>query len=266
MMLKRLFVKISIAVSILLMVFTKHAFAEELSLVKQGILTISHDDSFAPFGFAEKNAQGKYLASQGFEIDLLNNVAQKMGLKAEFIPNAWAKVLVSVKVNTADAIATIGINEERKKSYDYSEPYANYAAILFVPKEKTISNLKELNGKKMGIQKNHFSVPWIRDHYPKIEMVTFENAKDCFLAALSGKVEGAVADKLVGLYTIKQNSELGDKLKLVGDEFASTPVALAFAKGQKKQLRKKFNDALIIFQKSNDYNEIFNKWFGIKTK
>jgi ABC-type amino acid transport substrate-binding protein len=86
------------------------------------------------------------------------------------------------------------------------------------------------------------------------------------MAALNGKVEGAVADKLVGLYTIKQNSELTDKLKLVGEEFASTPVALAFAKGQKKQLRIKFKEALVTFQKSNDYTEIFNKWFGIKSK
>ncbi|APJ03852.1 substrate-binding periplasmic protein [Silvanigrella aquatica] len=266
MSLKLLIIKNCAVITTLLVVFSKFSFAEDLSLVKTGTFTIAHDDSFAPFGFAEKNSQGKYNNSVGFEIDLLKKVAEKIGLKAEFQPNAWAKVLVSVKVGTADAIATIGINDERKKSYDYSEPYAKYAAILFIPKDKGLSKLSELNGKKLGIQKNHFSVPWIRAQFPKIEQVTFENAKDCFLATLSGKVEGAVADKLVGLYTINQNSELKGKLKFVGDEFASTPVALAFAKGQKVQLRKKFNEALNTFQKSNDSEQIFNKWFGTSDK
>lgn len=248
------------------MIFTNFALAEELDLTKKGVFSIAHDDSFAPFGFADKNKQGKYNPSLGFEIDLLEKVAKKMGLKAEFKPDAWAKVLISVKVRTADAIATIGINSERQKSYDYSEPYTSYAAILFVPKDKPITSLSDLNGKKIGIQKNHFSVPWIRNNFPKVEQVTFENAKDSFIAALSGKVDGAVADKLVGLYTIKQDNKLKDKLKLVGNEFASTPVALAFAKGQKKQLRIKFNEALNEFQKTKDYSELFEKWFGISDK
>ncbi len=266
MLLKLSITKKCVEISIMSMIFTNFALAEEFDLIKKGIFTISHDDSFAPFGYAVKNKQGKYSASMGFEIDLLEKIANKMGLKAEFKPDAWAKVLISVKVRTADAIATIGINNERMKSYDFSEPYANYAAILFVSKNKLTSSLSDLNGKKIGIQKNHFSVPWIRKNFPKVEQVSFENAKDCFLATLSGKVDGAVADKLVGLYTIKQDNELTDKLKFIGNEFASTPVALAFAKGQKNQLRNKFNETLNAFQKSNDYSELFKKWFGISDK
>ena len=244
--------------------FHDQCYGKNLSLVKQGVFTIAHDDSFAPFGYAEKDDKGNYKLSQGFEIDLLQKIAKKMGLRISFKPDAWAKVLVSVKVGEADAIATIGINEERKKSYDYSKPYARYASILFVPKNSVISQLKNLKGKKIGIQKNHFSVPWIRKHFPKIEMVTFENAKEAFEATLSGKVDAAVADKLVGLYTLKQNIEFEGKLKLVGNEFSVTPVALAFAKGEKKDLIKKFNSALRIFQTSKDFTNIYNKWFGIE--
>lgn len=234
--------------------------------VKEGYFTIFHDDSFAPFGSAEKDSNGQYKQSTGFEIDLLTKIISNMGLKPSFNPDAWAKVLVSVKVGSADAIATIGITEERKKSYDFSEPYASYAAILFVPQKSSINSLKKLNGKKIGIQKNHFSVPWLRDHYPNVQQVAFENAKDAFLAAIEGNVDGAVADKLVGLYTIKEDPKLIQKIKPVGKEFSSTPVALAFAKGQKIELRKKFNQTLKELKKSNDYSTIFIKWFGVDNK
>ena len=247
-----------------LLPFQQISFAKNFTLVTPGAFTIAHDDSFAPFGYAEKDATGKYGPSQGFEIDLLKKVVSKMGLKTIFKPDAWAKVLVSVKVGDADAIATIGINEERKKSYDYTNPYASYASSLFVVKNSTIKGLNDLKGKKIGIQKNHFSVPWIREHYPEVEQITFENANDAFLAVLSGKVNGAVADKLVGLFTMKENNELKGKLKSVGKEFAMTPVALAFAKGKDRKLIKAFNLSLKKLQNTTELSSIYKKWFGIE--
>ena len=241
---------------------SNRSLAADLGLVKSGTFTIAHDDSYPPFGFADKK-EGRYLASQGFEIELLEKICKRMGLKAEFQPNAWAKVLVSVKLGTADAIATIGNTEERQKSYDYSEPYSEYASKLFVLQGSKISRLVDLEGKKVSIAKNLFSIPWIRKHYPKVDLVQLENTKEAFLALQSGKVEGAISDRLVGLYSISQD-RLGGKIQATGEVFAATPVALAFAKGTKMALREKFNSALRDIKKTEDFSLIFSKWFSEK--
>jgi len=229
-------------------------YATELDLLKPNTVVIAHDNSFPPYGWVE---HGKPV---GFELDVVKAIIEKMGLKAEFQPDDWAKVLISVKLRKADAIATIGITEERKKSYDFSESYTDFASALFVKTEDPgIQGLKDLDGKVVAVQKDSFPIPYLRQNHPTVQLYMTDSPLSAMEAVLSDKATAAVVDKQVGLYNIKQR--LSGKLKNVGEEFNKTPVALAVLKGTKAEFLKKFNQALSEIKADGTYDRIYTQWF-----
>lgn len=236
------------------LILSSEVYATDFDLLKPGIVIIAYDNSFPPYGWVE---EGKPV---GFELDMLKAVIEKMGLKVEFQPDVWAKVQASVKLRKADAIATIGITEERRKSYDYSESYTNFASVLFVKVENnSVQGLKDLEGQVVAVQKDSFQVPYLRQNYPSIQLYQTDSPLSALEAVLSDKAVGALADELVGLYFTNQN--FPGKLKTVGEKFSETPVALAVLKGTKAEFLEKFNQALSEIKADGTYDRIYAHWF-----
>jgi ABC-type amino acid transport substrate-binding protein len=230
------------------------AYAEDFNLLKSGVVILTHDDSYPPYEWAEN---GK---SVGFDVDIVKAVIEKMGLKVEHRPDAWANVLVSVKVRRADAIQSAEMNEERKKSYDFSNSYGNFASTLFVKAEDVnVQGLKDLEGKIVAGQKDSFEINYVREKHRAIKVLLTQDPLKAIESVLDGKADACVADKQVGLYLIKQN--FPGKLKNVGEEFGQTPQGLAVLKGTKADFLKKFNQALSEIKADGTYDRIYAQWF-----
>jgi ABC-type amino acid transport substrate-binding protein len=237
-----------------LIIFPGLAHTVDIGLLNPGVVIVAHDNSFPPYGWVEN---GKPV---GFHLDVVSAVISKIGLKVEFQPDAWANVLTSVKLEKADAITTIGITEERKKSYDYSEVWGEFAAAVFVKTGDTnVQKLEDLEGKVVAVQKDSFEVPYLRQHHPMIILSHVDSPPSALKAVLSGKATAAIVDNLVGLYLIKQN--FSGQLKKVGEEFSKTPTALAVLKGTKTEFLKEFNKALNAIKSDGTYDRIYAQWF-----
>ncbi len=133
-----------------------------VTLINDGILTIGAEIGYPPFeDFAEDGT-----TPVGYDIDLANAVAEKMGVKAEFINTAFDGILAGIGVNYDAVISAVTITDERKEEVLFSTPYiSNYQAVV-VPKGSDIkvSALTDLDGMSIALQKGTTSDEIMNDY------------------------------------------------------------------------------------------------------
>src|SRR5512135_3591080 len=91
---------------------------------------------------------------EGFDIDLMNAIAQKAGFDVEFVNINFDALLAGMGTCQYDlAVSATTITEDRKKTMLFSDPYINAGQIVSVQKSNTTINSKDdLAGKKIGVQ------------------------------------------------------------------------------------------------------------------
>jgi len=115
---------------------------------KRGYLNVATEDDFRPFEFIK---DGK---PTGFDNELVEDLrkAAPFEIKQEIIP--WTGILAGVSTGKYDvAITAAIITKERKKSLDFTSPIADATHYYLKRKgDTTISSIKDLNGKIVGVQ------------------------------------------------------------------------------------------------------------------
>lgn len=113
----------------LLMAGTAAQAQDDLSAIKAaGVLKIGTEGTYAPYSFHDKS--GKL---QGFDVDIGRAVAEKLGVKAEFVEGRWDGLIAVVDAKRYDAVINqVGITQERQAKFDFSKPYIDSKAVLVV--------------------------------------------------------------------------------------------------------------------------------------
>ena len=80
---------------------------------------IATDTAFPPFEFT--NAEGNFV---GIDVDIVNAIAEEKGFEVEFQSLGFDAALLAVQTGQADGvIAGMSITDERKETFDFSDPY-----------------------------------------------------------------------------------------------------------------------------------------------
>src|SRR3954449_13050652 len=80
---------------------------------------IATEGAYAPWNFT--GAGGKL---EGFEIDLANNLCERMKVKCETVAQDWDGIIPALNAKKYDAImAGMSITDERKKVIEFSRAY-----------------------------------------------------------------------------------------------------------------------------------------------
>ncbi len=104
--------------------------AGDLPLTTPGIIVIGSDTAYPPF----ENVEGGEVV--GFDVDLMNAIAEKLGVTIDFKSYKFDALITGVQAGTEfDMIASaMTITDERKQSVDFSDPYINSNQSLAVKK------------------------------------------------------------------------------------------------------------------------------------
>ena len=127
-----------------------------LSLVISGcgktatVIRIATDATWPPFESINEDTK----EIEGFDIDLMNAIAEKETLEIEFVNVAWDPLLAGMAQCTYDAaISAMTITEERAEQFLFSDPYFFAGQIIIVQKDNTdITSKHDLSGKVVGAQ------------------------------------------------------------------------------------------------------------------
>jgi polar amino acid transport system substrate-binding protein len=200
-------------------------------------IVVATDATWPPF--ESVNEQTK--AIEGFDIDLMNAIAEKANLEIEFKNVSWDPLLAGVAQGTYDAaISVITITEDRKKEMLFSDPYFAAGQIVTVQLDNTtIKSKDDLSGKKVGAQlgtTGEFEINKIAGAIKK----TYDDIGLAFQDLMNGQIDAVIADNPMVLFYVAKNAT---KLKTVGSVFTDEEYGIAVAKG-KEDLLKKINSGL----------------------
>lgn len=234
----------------------------EVSLVKEGTLSVCTHLSYKPFQF--KEADGTVV---GFDVDLMDLVAEELGVTQEIVDIDFAQITSGAvfAAGRCDAgAAATTITEERRNAILFSDPYFTATQALIVKKGSGITDLADMAGKGLGVQSDTTGQIYAEkeksDNDFDYEVVIFDDLVTQLNGLKSDRVDGAINDNGVVLDFAKENPETEVVLEFdTGEEYgfmAQKDDANATA------LMDTINEVLSAAKEDGRYNEIYKKWFG----
>jgi len=221
------------------------------------VYTIGTDAAYPPF---EKQEGGDIV---GFDIDIINAIAEEAGIKIDVVHTGWDPLFEGLKNGTVDAgISAITITDERKEIYDFSDPYFEATQLIMVPSDSNITTLKELEGKKIGVQSATTGDIAVQEAFGKTYagLKGYDDTPAAVDDLLLGRVDAVVADNVVLQEYLKVLKS--DDFKVVKDPaFEVEYYGMMVSKGN-QELLDKLNQGLKAIKENGKYDEIYNNYFG----
>ncbi|MDD2581932.1 MAG: basic amino acid ABC transporter substrate-binding protein [Desulfuromonadaceae bacterium] len=168
----------------------------------------------------------------GFDIDFMNAVAREAGITVTYKNTAWDGIFAGLESGKYDAIiSSVTITDERKKKYDFTEPYIQIGQILVVPKtDKSSKKIADLKGKKVGAQIGTTGAFEIKKN-PGVEIKTYDEVGLAFEDMAAGRISGVVCDEPTAANFVLQRKEYSSKFKIVGAAFTHEGYGITVRKG-----------------------------------
>ena len=218
-------------------------------------LVVATDATFPPFEYVDETTKDIV----GFDIDLMNAIAEKAELDIRYQNVAWDPLLAGMADCQYDmAISAMTILPERAEQFGFSDPYINAGQIIAVAIDNdTISSPDDLVGASIGAQigtTGAMEAEAIMDSTAKV----YDTYELAFLDLMNGQIDAVIADYPTAVAFVNQNA---DQLKVVGEVFTDESYGIAFCKGN-ETLISQVNTALSELQSEGLIDELVNKWYG----
>jgi polar amino acid transport system substrate-binding protein len=231
-----------------------NAQADSLSKIKErGTLKAGVKLDTPPFGFLDEKNE-----PTGFDLDIVRKIAEKLGVKVEFVKvTSPTRVPLLVSGNVDLVAASMTHTRERDKTIDFSITYYTGGQSLMVPTDSKVTGLKDLDGKEVAVQQGTTLEKNIVAAAPKAKVTAFKDYNSAWLALAQGRV-----DALTGSLNILQGFQKNNpKFKIVGDMFSVEPFGIGVRKGD-SDLRDAINATLRDLWASGEYTALYRKYFG----
>ncbi len=158
------------------------------------VLKVGMELAYPPFEMSDKDGK-----PAGVSVDFAKALGESMGRKVVIENIAWDGLIPSLKTGKIDLIiSSMTITDERKKSIDFSVPYAQSSLAILGNKKLGISSIDDLNikGRKVAVKKGSTGHLYARDHLKNAEMLVFDKESACVLEVVQGKADGFIYDQL----------------------------------------------------------------------
>lgn len=217
-------------------------------------LRIGTEGNYPPFSY---HGTGGRLT--GFDVEIAEEVARHMEMKAVFVEAEWNDLLPGLTEGNYDTVFNeVADNKKRRALFDFSNAYMTSTSVLVVrSNEKEIGTFTDLKGKSVAVEAVG-EYQQIADKYEAKAVVTkdFLEATDLLTKR---KVDAVLTDSLSILNLRQQTPDLS--LKTAASLDPAHQVCAAFAKGN-SDLVAAVDNALETMHADGSYLTIWNKYFG----
>ncbi len=220
-----------------------------------GVLTVGTEGTYQPFSFHE-GGSGELT---GYDVEVITAVAEKMGVEAEFEETQWDAIFAGLEAGRFDVIANqVSITDERKATYDFSEPYTVSSGVIVTTADNTeITSFEDLSGKTtaQSLTSNWYELA--TESGANVEPV--EGWAQSVTLLEQGRVDATINDELTYLDYQKTNNNEGIKIAATTEEQSQSAVAVR--KGS-TELVDAIDTALAELRADGTLAEISEKYFG----
>lgn len=219
-----------------------------------GVLKIGTEGTYAPFTYHDET--GKLV---GFDVEIGEAVAERLGVKAEFVEGKWDGLIAGLDAKRYDVVINqVGITEERKAKYDFSQPYVASKAALIVREDNSdITDFAHLSGKKAAQS--------LTSNYGKMaqesgaEIVATDGFDQSIALVVQGRADATLNDSL-SFFDFKKKQP-NAPVKIVATQGDASESGILIRKGD-SELVEAINNALEEIRSDGTYQKISEKYFG----
>ena len=249
----RFLAKLLSAVIPLSIMFAAPVQARDWNTVKSsGTIIAATEGAFAPFNYYE----GSTLT--GYEVDVAEALAKKMGLKLEWRVVPFDAQLAAVRQDRFDfAIASHGYTKERAKAVDFASPHYCTGGQIAAPKDGSLT-VASLKGKTVGVQLATSYYDAAKKIAGVKEVKTYKADPEAYSALKANKIDAWISDKFTVMETLKKNADSGI---VSGEQVFVERVSLIMKKNN-KEFMDQINQNLDALKKDGTLATISQKYFG----
>ncbi len=221
-------------------------------------LTVGANIGNVPWEFQDDSG-----AFVGFEIDLLNEVAKRLGKTVEIENIPFNGLFSAVQSGRIDiAISSITITDKRLESVSFAQPYYDSDQSLTV-KAGGPASLDEMKDKIVGVDTGSTGDMWATENsgtYGLASIQRYEGLAPAMLDLTAGRIDGYISDIPALLYYVKDKPDL----KVVQRITTGEKYSMMFAKDA--PLASEVNDVLTTLKNEGFISGLHEKWFGAKAE
>ena len=223
-------------------------------LISEGKLTVGTDTPFPPFEI------GQPPDISGYDIEVMNAVADKLGLEAEYQDTSFDTIFRDTANGQFDiAAAASTITAGREKTVDFSDPYYEAQQALLVPEGSDIKSTADLGGAIVGAQDATTGEEYATDETDASEVRGFPEGPDAIAALETGQVDAAIIDQPVAVDAVEKQGGVEIVQEIATNElygFAMAPT--------NDGLEDEVNNALTELKDDGTIDQLYEKYFKTK--
>ena len=231
--------------------------AEEAKTTDGGTLIVGSDQDFPPMGFVGDD--GEYT---GFDLELAQEVAKRLGLEYKAQPIAWDSKDMELESGNIDCIWNGFTMTGREDDYTWTEPYMANQQVFVVANDSDINSQADLAGKIVEVQADSSAEAALKEA-PELtatfkELLTTADYNTAFMDLEQGAVDAIAMDVIVAGYQIQQRNA---DFKILDDSLSEEEYGVGFKKGN-TELRDKVQSTLEEMAEDGTLQEVSEKWFS----
>lgn len=176
------------------------------SAVKGKTYAVGTDTTFAPFEYREN---GKMT---GIDMELIRAIAQEEGFEVTIQSLGFNAALQALSSNQVDVvIAGMSITDERKATYDFSNPYFQSGIQMAIAENNdSIDSYKDLDGKTVVAKTGSEGESYAKQHASEYgyTVISVDQSSTMYEMVKSGNADAVFDDYPVLAYGVSQNNGL----------------------------------------------------------
>ncbi|HPQ38163.1 MAG TPA: transporter substrate-binding domain-containing protein, partial [Synergistaceae bacterium] len=170
-------------------------------------------DAWPPMDFVDPTG-----TAQGIGVDFIKALNKRMGGRLIPLPGPWAEIYQQAQKKELDVLMDITPREDRTSFFLFTKPYATIPHVIVAREEGPyFRSMKELEGKKIALERGFFLVNHFLRNYPDLHIIEYPSTSDALDAVAKGEADAYAGNRAVAAYLIEKelltNLQVQGKLK-----------------------------------------------------
>jgi ABC-type amino acid transport substrate-binding protein len=213
-------------------------------------LTVGSDIPYPPF------EQGKPGSYTGYDIELVEAIAEKIGRTAEFQDTSFDTIFRDLAQGRFEAVSSATtITDEREETVDFTNPYYFSEQAILVKEGSDIDSVEKLSGATIGVQQGTTGQEFVEEKVDAGELRPYPQGPDAVNALKSGVLDAVVID-----IPVAENAVNAGGIEISAAIPTEEDYGFVVAQDD-KELLDEMNEALDELKGDGTFTAIYKKWF-----
>jgi polar amino acid transport system substrate-binding protein len=223
-------------------------------------LRVGMELTYPPFEM--KDAQGN---PDGVGVKMAEALAADLGRPLKIVPMEFSGLIPALKSGNVDVvISSMTATEERRRSIDFSDPYAFTGLSILVGKDSKVQSIEDLKGEgiRLAVKAGTTGESWAAANLPEARLTAFSEEPACVLEVSQGRADAFIYDQL-SIY--RYHKENADTTRALLTAFVQENWAVGIPKGN-EELKGKVNAFIEKFRAEGGFGKLGDQYLQEEKK